>query len=147
MHRTLKEETTKPAALTLRLPQKKFDRFRQIFNYERPHEGLNNATPGSVYQPSSVLLPRNPVEFVHPHGFILRRVNNSGDISWHKGRVFVSEVFRFEILGFEQVDEASTRSIFGMLRLVSLTRKRFASVWFRSCDQWMFGVNFRQTTG
>jgi hypothetical protein len=24
---------------------------------------------------------------------------------WHKGRVFVSEVFRFEILGFEQVDE------------------------------------------
>ena len=35
----------------------------------------------------------------------LRRVNNSGDISWHKGRVFVSEVFRFEVLGFEQVDE------------------------------------------
>ena len=55
MHRTLKEETTRPAALTLRLQQKKFDRFRQIFNYERPHEGLNNATPGSVYQPSSVI--------------------------------------------------------------------------------------------
>jgi transposase InsO family protein len=28
MHRTLKEETTRPAALTLRLQQKKFDRFR-----------------------------------------------------------------------------------------------------------------------
>jgi hypothetical protein len=24
---------------------------------------------------------------------------------WHRGRVFISEVFRFEILGFEQVDE------------------------------------------
>ena len=105
MHRTLKDETTRPAALTLRLQQKKFDRFRQVFNYERPHEGLNNATPGSVYQPSSVLLPRNPIEFVYPHGFMLRRVNNSGDISWHKGRAFVSEVFRFETLGFEQVDE------------------------------------------
>jgi hypothetical protein len=103
--RTLKEETTRPAALTLRLQQKKFDRFRQVFNYERPHEGLNNATPGSIYQPSSVLLPRNLVEFVYPHGFMLRRVNNSGDISWHKGRVFISEVFRFELLGFEQVDE------------------------------------------
>jgi hypothetical protein len=34
-----------PAALTLRLQQKKFDRFRYVFNYERPHEGLNNATP------------------------------------------------------------------------------------------------------
>jgi hypothetical protein len=35
----------------------------------------------------------------------LRRVNDSGDITWHKCRVFISEVFRFEILGFEQVDE------------------------------------------
>src|ERR1700733_11354228 len=113
MHRTLKEETTKPAALTLRLQQKKFDRFRQIFNYERPHEGLNNATLGSIYQPSSMTPPRNLIEYVHPKGFELRRVNNSGDISWHKGRVFISEVFRFEILG--------------MLRLASLTRKGFAS--------------------
>ena len=105
MHRTLKEETTKPAALTLRLQQKKFDRFRQVFNYERPHEGLNNATPGSVYQPSSVVIRRDLIEYVYPKGFDLRRVNNSGDISWHKGRVFISEVFRFETLGFEQVDE------------------------------------------
>lgn len=67
--------------------------------------GLNDATPGSVYQPSSVLLPRNPIEFIYQHGFILRKVNNSDDITWHKGRVFVSEVFRFEVLGFEQVDQ------------------------------------------
>ena len=36
---------------------------------------------------------------------MLWRVNNSGDIRWLKSRVFISEVFRFEILGFEQVDE------------------------------------------
>jgi hypothetical protein len=52
-----------------------------------------------------VLLPRNPIEFVYPNGSLLRRVKNSGGISWHKGRVFISEVLRFEILGFEQVDE------------------------------------------
>jgi len=33
-------------AMTLRLQQRKFDRFRQMFNHERPHEGLNNLTPG-----------------------------------------------------------------------------------------------------
>ena len=38
-------------------------------------------------------------------GFVIRRVNNSGDISWHKGRVFVSQVLRFEDLGFELVAE------------------------------------------
>ena len=95
----------RPVALTLRLQQRKFDRFRQMFNHERPHEGLNNMTPGSVYQPSSVVLPRILTEFVYPKEFVIRKVNNSGDISWHKGRVFISEVFRFEVLGFELADE------------------------------------------
>ena len=105
MHRTLKEDTTKPPAMTIRLQQRKFDRFRQMFNHERPHEGLNNETPGSVYQPSAILLPRSFKDYVYPKGFVTRRVNNSGDISWHKGRVFISEVFRFEDLGLELVAE------------------------------------------
>jgi hypothetical protein len=105
MHRTLKEDTTNPVALTLRLQQRKFGRFRQMFNHERPHEGLNNLTPGSLYQPSSVMFPRTLIEYIYPKGFLTRRVNNSGDISWHKDRVFISEVFRFEDLGFELVAE------------------------------------------
>jgi hypothetical protein len=76
----LETASHEPAALALRLQQKKFDRFRQVFNHERPHEGLNNATPGSIYQPSSMTLPRNLIEYVHPKGFELRRVN-SGDIT------------------------------------------------------------------
>jgi hypothetical protein len=60
---------------------------------------------GSLYQPSSVMLPGTLIEFVYPKGFLTRRVNNSGDISWHKDRVFISEVFRFEDLGFELVAE------------------------------------------
>ena len=39
-------------------------------------------------------------------------MNNSGDISWHKGRVFISEVFRFEDLGFELVAEAFYKVFF-----------------------------------
>jgi hypothetical protein len=44
------------------------------------------------------MLPRTLIEYVYPKGFLTRRVNNSGDISWHKDRVFISEVFRFEDL-------------------------------------------------
>ena len=36
----------------------------------------------------------------------------SGDISWHKGRVFVSEVFRNEEIGLEQMDEEVHRVFF-----------------------------------
>ena len=59
----------------------------------------------AAYISQVLAFARIPIEFVDPPGFMLRRVNNSGDISWHKGRVFISEVFRFETLGFDQVDE------------------------------------------
>jgi hypothetical protein len=52
-----------------------------------------------------VILPRTLIEYVYRKGFLIRRVNNSGDIIWHKDRVFISDVFRFEDLGFEQVAE------------------------------------------
>jgi len=117
MHRTLKEDTTNPVALTLRLQQRKFDQFKHMFNHERPHEGLNNLTPGSLYQPSSVMFPRTLIEHVYPKGFLTRRVNNSGDISWHKDRVFISEVLRFEDLGFELVAEDFYKVFFRNLEI------------------------------
>ena len=117
MHRTLKEDTTKPPALTLRLQQKKFDSFRHIFNHERPHEGLNNETPASLYQRSSVMFPRTLLPFRYPKGFEVRRVNRSGDISWHKGRAFISQVVAFEDLGFEEIDEDIFKVYFRQIEL------------------------------
>jgi hypothetical protein len=48
----------------------------------------------------------------YPKGLLLRRVNNSGDVSWHKNRVFISEVFRFEELGFELITPGLHRVFF-----------------------------------
>ena len=101
MHRTLKEDTAKPPAGTLTARPKKFDRFRATFNHERPHEALGNETPGSIYVPSARMLPSSLSSFEYPRSFLTRRVNNSRDISWDKGRVFVSEVFRNEDIGLE----------------------------------------------
>src|SRR5271156_1896596 len=112
MHRTLKEDTAKPPARTVTAQQKKFDRFRLVFNHERPHEALANETPGSIYVPSTRLLPSRIASFQYPRSFQTRRGNNSGDISWHKGRVFVSEVFRNEEIGLEQMDEDVHRVCF-----------------------------------
>ncbi len=47
MHRTLKAETTRPPANTSRAQQRKFDRFRHEFNFERPHEALDQQTPAA----------------------------------------------------------------------------------------------------
>lgn len=92
-------------------------------------------TPGSLYQPSAVILPRNLIEFVYPKGFLTWRVNNSGDISWHKDRVFISEVFRFEELGFELVADASTRFSSASSRSESSTLKLCVLGLCRCCDE------------
>jgi hypothetical protein len=91
-----------------------------VFNNERPHEGLNNQVPASLYHPSSVRLPRKLPEFAYPKGLLLRRVNNSGDISWHKNRIFISEVFRFEELGFESITPGFYRVFFREMEIGEL---------------------------
>jgi putative transposase len=47
MHRTLKADTTRPPGANLRAPQQQFNRFREAFNHERPHEALDRHTPAS----------------------------------------------------------------------------------------------------
>ena len=116
MHRTLKEDTTKPPALTLRLQQRKFDRFRQVFHHERPHEGIDNRTPASLCQRSTTVFPRTLAPFAYPRGFQTRRVNTSG----HKDRIFISQVFSFEELGFEEMEEDIFRVYFRDMELGEL---------------------------
>jgi hypothetical protein len=53
MHKTLKAETARPPAGNLCAQQVRFNRFRREFNEERPHEALEQETPGSVYEPSA----------------------------------------------------------------------------------------------
>ncbi len=43
---------------------RKFDRFRVEFNEERPHEALNNETPGSIYRPSAKIFSKVIPEFL-----------------------------------------------------------------------------------
>jgi putative transposase len=47
MHRTLKAETTRPAAGGLAAQQRRFNLFREEFNHERPHEALDQETPAT----------------------------------------------------------------------------------------------------
>jgi hypothetical protein len=52
MHLTLKLETTRPPRQTLVSQQEAFDKFQNIFNKERPHEGIKNKYPSELYKSS-----------------------------------------------------------------------------------------------
>jgi transposase InsO family protein len=57
MHRTLKQDTTRPASSNLLAQQERFNRFVEEFNSVRPHEALDNKTPAAVYRPSAKPFP------------------------------------------------------------------------------------------
>lgn len=57
MHRTLKQQTTRPPRRNLLQQQELFDSFVEEFNHERPHEALEMKRPADVYTRSPRPMP------------------------------------------------------------------------------------------
>jgi len=117
MHRTLKAETTKPPAGNLVAQQRKFNRFREEFNQERPHEALDQETPASIYEPSGREMPNKIPPLEYPDRFEVRYVSANGGIRWNNGWVNVSVVCAGEYVGFEEIDDGLWNVYFGPMKL------------------------------
>jgi putative transposase len=123
MHRTLKAETTRPAAHTLRAQQRKFDHFCQEFNFERPHEALGMQTPVCCYNASPREMPRKLPALHYPDHFEVRRIGPNGGIRWRSQWVSVSHVFEGEYIGLEEIDDGLWNVYFGPLKLGRLLER------------------------
>ena len=128
MHRTLKAETASPPAANHPAQQRAFDRFRETFNEERPHEALGQQTPASVYRPSPRSYPECLPELVYPNNHELRRVRTDGTIQWTGENVYVSEVLVGETVGLEPLDDRYWRLHFGPVCLGYVDRATQARV-------------------
>jgi putative transposase len=117
MHRTLKAETTRPPAATRRAQQHTFDRFRQEFNCERPHEALDMQTPASRYEVSPREMPTKLPPLEYPDRFEVRYVSANGGIRWHHQWVNVSHVCVGAYVGLEELDDGVWHVYFGPLNL------------------------------
>lgn len=122
MHRTLKEETTKPPAANRREQQRRFDEFRRIFNEERPHEALGLEAPAMHYQPSSRVYSGRLREPDYPDDHQVRRVRSNGEIKWLGGKVFVSAALIGEPVGIAEMEEGSHILHYGPILLGYLDR-------------------------
>ena len=117
MHRTLAEETASPPAANARAQQRAFDRFRQVFNEERPHQGLGMRTPGSVYRPSAREYPARVAEPEYGGAMRVRRVRACGNFCWGNQNVFLSEVLSGEAVGLLPLDDRYYRVYFAAVPL------------------------------
>jgi transposase InsO family protein len=124
MHRTLKAETTRPAAGNLRAQQRKFNAFRQEYNHIRPHEALKLETPASVYQASPRAYPKKVHALEYPAHFETRYVSYNGGIRWNCDWVNVSITCAGQWVGLEEIDNGIWNVYFGPVKLGRLIEEQ-----------------------
>ena len=100
-HRSLKAEVLSgPPFADLPAAERAFDRWRDVYNTQRPHEALGLGVPASRYQPS----PRDYVETIAPFEYapndIVRRVQQGGHVSFLGRTLKVPKAFRGKAVAF-----------------------------------------------
>lgn len=130
-HLTLQEETTTPPASTAAQQQRRFDRMRQEFNAERPHEALGQRPPARVYVPSPRPYPARLEDPWYDATHQVRRVKRMGQIKWGGEVVFVSEAMRGELVGLAETERGdwTVRFMHVELGRIDRTTRRFTPAW------------------
>lgn len=105
MHRSLKQATAQPPAANLRRQQESFDRFRQEYNWERPHEALQMQTPADLYLPNGRSYPARLREPEYCAEWEVRSVGPCGTMRWRNAKPFVGKVLGGEVIGLEPIDD------------------------------------------
>jgi len=120
MHKTLKAEATQPPSANRRAQQRRFDRWRQQFNHQRPHEALGMRKPAQLYQPSMRRYDGRDIRIDYPASFTVKRATENGSLRW-KGKVyFVGEAFARTRLGLRQTRRGETELFLANLCLGQL---------------------------
>jgi len=110
MHRTLKQETARPARANLLQQQEQFDAFVEEFNGQRPHEALGMRPPAAVYTPSVKRCPATLPALEYPSCDDVRRVGRNGMLSLAGRRqVYLSTALACEDVGLREDNEIDDR--------------------------------------
>ena len=94
MHRELKRETTRPVARSLRAQQHRVEAFQARYNDERPHEGVGDPSPNSLWRPSPRPFPEDRTSSGYPAHLEVRRIATAGSFRLHTKQPFLSQVNR-----------------------------------------------------
>ncbi len=125
MHRTLKEETTRPPAANLAQQQRLFNNFRREYKEVRPQEGIELKTAASMYEASAKVLPKEIRELVYPAHFERRLVSKKCGIRWKHRWVAVSHTCAGLHVGLEEVDHGIWDVYLGPVKLGRLLEESY----------------------
>jgi len=118
-HRTLKADVIQRQPFTdLSHCQTAFDRWRTIYNTQRPHEAIALAVPASRYQVSSRSFPEILPEPEYRPDDTLRKVQKGSEVSF-KGRLFeLPKAFVGQTVGFRPTKVDGVWDVFFAAHLI-----------------------------
>jgi transposase InsO family protein len=125
LHRTLREEAVTPPARDARAQQGAFDRFRRLYNDERPHEALGQQPPAGVYTASARRYTGKLREPDYPATFAVRRVYPNGTLKWGGTELYVTQTLAGEPVGLEEITADTWRVYFAHVPLGLIVGRRF----------------------
>jgi transposase InsO family protein len=93
--------------------QRAFDAWREVYNFERPHEALGQQVPASRYRPSQRAMPDRLPEVEYDSHEIVRRVSTTKAYVSFKGRLWkVPQAFRGERLAIRPSANSAQYGVF-----------------------------------
>lgn len=110
--------------------QRAFDRWREVYNYERPHEALDQKTPNTRYRYSLRAMPDHPADPEYDSGEIVRAVSTTKAYIRFKGRLWrVPKAFCGERLAIRPMNTDGLYGVFfASHRVASIDLTRSQSV-------------------
>lgn len=104
MHRTLKYEILDTKAKDITEQQKRFDFFRDDYNYNRPHEALGQHTPSQYHEESKRCYVETIKRPEYDSNYHVRKVRNKGEILFNGKRYFLTNLLKHKEIGLKQVN-------------------------------------------
>ena len=104
MHLTLKQEATRPPRDNFMAQQEVFDKFINIYNNERPHQGIKMKYPGELYQKSERIYKELEPLYYPFHDKTIR-VSQCGRICSDGKKVSLSRAFAGTEVGIKEMDD------------------------------------------
>jgi transposase InsO family protein len=113
LNRTLKDEVISRHTMNdLTESQAVFDDWWHVYNYDRPHDALQLATPASRYTPSPRLFPEVLPPITYEPQDVVRKVDQSGKI-YFKNHIFrVGKAFRYHPVAIRPADANGLFDVF-----------------------------------
>ncbi len=113
MHGVLKAEATRPPSANPRAQQRRFTRWRYLYNHVRPHAALANQLPCHHYHPSSRQYPAALPNWSYPVNTTTLRPGANGRAWWQGRQRMIGRAFAGERLALFPVSPSCTHVYLG----------------------------------